>query len=66
MKLFVSPGLSVSEDGVTTTLMPLIDDDAVYVAFLSSTFVIRRVTVSVPASLLIAIDGTFMSLMSNE
>ena len=46
LKLFVSPGASVSDEGWTVTAMPLIDEDAVYVADLSPTFVTRRVTVA--------------------
>ena len=62
----VWPGLSVSDDGETMTSTPLIEDEAVYVRPVLSTFATLRLTVWSPARSPIAIDGMFMSLGSNE
>ena len=64
--VFVSPGLIANDDGDTLTSTPVIEDDAVYVRRWLSTFVTFRLTVWTPARSPIAIDGTFMSLRSNE
>ena len=45
VNVFVSPGPSVNDDGVTGDVDAVIDVDEVYVAALSSTFVTRRFTV---------------------
>ena len=62
----VWPGLIVNDDGETLTSTPVIEDDAVYVRAVLSTFVTLRLTVWTPARSPIAIDGTFMSLRSSE
>ncbi len=65
-KLFVSPGASVSVEGLTAIEIPVIDDEAVNVAVLLPTLVTRRFTVCWPARPPSAIDGVFMSRRSSE
>jgi len=64
--VFVWPGAIENDAGETAMLTPVRDAATVYAAVRLSTFVTRRFTVWTPARSPIAIDGTFMSLRSNE